>query len=49
MDQYEILFVKYRCPKCGREYEEEGKTLKTSLGASYIECPCGFEGELMRC
>jgi predicted RNA-binding Zn-ribbon protein involved in translation (DUF1610 family) len=41
-----VLELKSKCPKCGRETTETGKDAQTTLYASTITClNCGFTGD----
>jgi DNA-directed RNA polymerase subunit RPC12/RpoP len=45
MNLYEIISIKFKCPKCGREFDDYGEAAQRIIW-SEITCPCGFTGEI---
>jgi predicted RNA-binding Zn-ribbon protein involved in translation (DUF1610 family) len=42
-----IVKITTKCPKCGREYEDIGKSAQEILTVSNMECAsCDFKGDL---
>lgn len=47
MDQWIVIAITTKCPKCGTEYEETGEDAQKDMRASWIQCiSCGFKGEI---
>jgi predicted RNA-binding Zn-ribbon protein involved in translation (DUF1610 family) len=41
-----IVSITIKCPKCGRGYTSYGEDAKSELNAAYVDCDCGFKGEI---
>jgi hypothetical protein len=43
--EYKITEITYKCPKCGKEYSEDGHMAEIIIGCQTTCGRCGFVGD----